>query len=605
MPAGYEPTNENDCDDSNAQAYPGGIETCSDLSVDNDCDGSVAEDESIDAVTFYADADNDGAGDPNVTVQACNAPTGYVAVAGDLCPNTQARTAPITWYGDSDNDGVGDSSVTTSACDQPAGYVATSGDTCPADGNKTEPGACGCGTPDTDSDGDGNPDCFGQIATLALTADMSVYAPGEQVVVRVDKGSSGTGIRTANLVIVFDATRLELASVAPVAGSDFSVEVSEIIDNTAGSLRYSIALPAGAADSSTAASLADLTFNVRAGATFCNASGLATFGSVGGVSTRLVTASSAQMIPTVAPLGAISLLSSLPTLDGVPANYGSAADAGSVIGAFVMEPAVTAADACGSAATVSLAITYPDSTTASAWPVSGVFPIGVSTVVWTATDEVGQTSTASRTITIENYQLLDVDANLLGSILGNTTRTIRVKVGAVATLHEAAFVGGAAGIDGIQVPVSASIPCLLVKDTQHSLSKSAAATINRGRYQAIVDLKQGDSNDDDVIDILDFGIFFGDYGVDATARAVSNFNADGFINNADFGFIGVNYLSVGDLCTGANAPRQPVTRISVKELRRRGLGELVAADVNRDGWLDIRDMRQYMQQGHPAAGLGD
>jgi len=144
-----------------------------------------------------------------------------------------------------------------------------------------------------------------------------------------------------------------------------------------------------------------------------------------------------------------------------------------------------------------------------------------------------------------------------------------------------------------------------VKDTQHSLSKSAAATVNRGRYQAIVDLKQGDSNDDDVIDILDFGIFFGDYGVDATARAISNFNADGFINNADFGFIGVNYLSVGDLCTGANAPRQPVTRVSVKELRRRGLGELVAADVNRDGWLDIRDMRQYMQQGHPAAGLGD
>ena len=32
-------------------------------------------------------------------------------------------------------------------------------DGCPNDPNKTDPGICGCGTPDTDSDGDGTPDC--------------------------------------------------------------------------------------------------------------------------------------------------------------------------------------------------------------------------------------------------------------------------------------------------------------------------------------------------------------------------------------------------------------------------------------------------------------
>ena len=34
-------------------------------------------------------------------------------------------------------------------------------DECPHDSEKTEPGACGCGYPDTDSDYDGTPDCNG------------------------------------------------------------------------------------------------------------------------------------------------------------------------------------------------------------------------------------------------------------------------------------------------------------------------------------------------------------------------------------------------------------------------------------------------------------
>lgn len=35
-------------------------------------------------------------------------------------------------------------------------------DSCPDDPDKTEPGDCGCGVPDTDTDGDGIADCLDQ-----------------------------------------------------------------------------------------------------------------------------------------------------------------------------------------------------------------------------------------------------------------------------------------------------------------------------------------------------------------------------------------------------------------------------------------------------------
>lgn len=55
------------------------------------------------------------------------------------------------------------SSVTTSSSttETTTGDGTTGGgsDLCPDDPNKTVPGSCGCGTPDTDSDGDSTPDC--------------------------------------------------------------------------------------------------------------------------------------------------------------------------------------------------------------------------------------------------------------------------------------------------------------------------------------------------------------------------------------------------------------------------------------------------------------
>jgi hypothetical protein len=164
---------DDDCDDSDASAYPGGEEVCD--GVDNDCDGST--DEGV-GDTFYADADGDGFGDEDATTEACEVPSGYTADATD-CDDADAAVNPDaeevcneidddcdgsideddaadagTWYADADGDGYGDADSSTAACEQPSGYVADSTD-CDDDEAAANPGTAEvCDEIDNDCDGD-------------------------------------------------------------------------------------------------------------------------------------------------------------------------------------------------------------------------------------------------------------------------------------------------------------------------------------------------------------------------------------------------------------------------------------------------------------------
>lgn len=52
--------------------------------LDNDCDGTI--DEGV-KNTYYRDQDNDGYGNPNITIQDCHSPSGYVSNNGDCNDN--------------------------------------------------------------------------------------------------------------------------------------------------------------------------------------------------------------------------------------------------------------------------------------------------------------------------------------------------------------------------------------------------------------------------------------------------------------------------------------------------------------------------------------
>jgi hypothetical protein len=182
---------EGDCDDDPtddpkegpyaADTYPDAPEYCND--VDDDCDGTVDEDDAVDAPTWYLDYDGDMYGGDSYFWTQCDQVGGTVDNAED-CDDLDAGTYPgadeycddadndcdgdidedgavdaPTYYGDADGDGFGDSSVTTAGiCDLPAGYAAKSGD-CDDAVATTYPGAdeyCNGADDDCDSTVDEN-----------------------------------------------------------------------------------------------------------------------------------------------------------------------------------------------------------------------------------------------------------------------------------------------------------------------------------------------------------------------------------------------------------------------------------------------------------------
>ena len=223
-PSGYL-ADSTDCDDSDATINPAATELCD--GADNDCDGTVDEDDASDAATWYADSDGDGYGDVGSTTAACSEPSGYLGdsddcddsdsavnpAATELCDGVDndcdgtvdedAAADAATWYADADADGYGDPGSTTAACTEPSGYIADSSD-CDDTDASSNPGAIELWYDGVDSDCDGNPEpdpCTGLPGADSIAWDSdaaAVYPDPADWSVSVEWRSSDLGYSTGS-----------------------------------------------------------------------------------------------------------------------------------------------------------------------------------------------------------------------------------------------------------------------------------------------------------------------------------------------------------------------------------------------------------------------
>ncbi|MCC7292882.1 MAG: HYR domain-containing protein [Phycisphaerales bacterium] len=265
----------------------------------------------------------------------------------------------------------------------------------------------------------------------------------------------------------------------------------------------------------------------------------------------------------------------------------------------------------------------------SAPPSGSTFSAGTTPVSCTATDACGNVASCGFEVFVDDVNDLKVKIELSPTMDAAVTRCITFELwdcpNPTPTIVEAEIPFNGVGYADTTIEVPCGVyDCVTARDALHTLRRTAddftdAGTVYTATFTGDVDsggdwLVGGNLNDDPYIDILDFGVFvwqYADvYGTGDTTCSTpyphADVTGDGIVWTEDWLFIFVNFLDSheGNCCgfgpgDGDGHRNKAVRSITVEKLKRRGMAQLAAGDLNGDGVLDEADMIAFQNGARP------
>lgn len=475
----------------------------------------------------------------------------------------------------------------------------------------------------------------GTCPTLAMNADTFCYDEGFNNIVTVDFNLSGIGGLSSPIIAVqfflsYDITKLSVLSIDPLP--PFSMILTQKIA-TPGEIDYAASMVLGSTGTTSDTTIATITFQTIGQcepfvefrphlpeSAIVNAEGV-----------------------TVSNL----VLSNLPAIkiDGIPPVFTACQ---STLGDIIVDSnsgrhsrvatwlTPVAEDGCDGPRVVTCVKHNPDGTIEPTGLTGDRLEEGTTTIVCSAFDNCTGTNVSN-----EGFCTFDVivgDENEFETTIAYDTSTAVAVAGGVINTRCIWFdffncndptqpvitVNQQIGFtDGLASNVSVKIPtgvytCVTAGDWHHTLSSTATdftdewikytASFTGDNELGGTSLISGNLNGDDFIDIIDFALMNLQWGMNVSINTdcldtipQADLSGNGFVSTEDFIVLAFNFGKTSQpyCCTSTTASTDivegPIMRISLSDLRSMGLGHLIHADINKDGWVDIEDIHLFLE----------
>ena len=443
-----------------------------------------------------------------------------------------------------------------------------------------------------DSNSNGTPDECEPNPVLALTSNAAACNP-IGAAIQLDATLSGvvSPIVAGQVYLTWNSSKMRLDS---ISAGDAPFNEFHVINQTAGTALILVSLQqGGSAISVSSKVVARMHFTVAGGS--CDGSGTdIQFFPDGTLPTEFTDGVGGKMVPALVASSGFKVDGVAPVLGPVPpdvvVNADASMSAGSGFATVALTPP-TATDACAPGLTVS-------SSRNDGQPLSAAFLVGTTTVTWSATDPCANTTTATTRVTVNNANTGDfaVSYTNSASYAASSARLLTLNIHGtngytLKASQPVTLVNGAGTISLTDLAVGI-YDCVAIEEKGRSLRRVATVIDGGLVWSSTATLVAGDLINDEVVDVLDWGAYI-----------VGNPNADldgnGAINANDGNIIITNFGQKGETGCGTSfmSPPEPLSGISVAELVDRGLTDLVSADLNNDGWLDMEDVRMASNGG--------